>query len=62
MYVEDRIASLCDRLLASTDPDEARAVARELQDAIHDHVEDLRIRAHTLPLTSLDLPTQHRII
>lgn len=56
MYVEDRIASLCDRLLASTDPEEARAVARELQEAIHDHVEDLRIRAHTLRLISVDVP------
>ena len=56
MYVEDRITSLCDRLLASADHDEARAVARELQEAIHDHVEDLRIRAHTLKITSVDVP------
>lgn len=56
MYVEDRITSLSDRLLASTDPDEARAVASDLQEAIHDHVEDLRIRAHTLKIASVDLP------
>ena len=48
MYVEDRITSLCEKLLASTDPEEARIVAHELQEEIHDHIEDLRIRAHTL--------------
>ena len=61
MYVEDRMTSLCDRLLASADPDEARYFARELQEAIHDHVEDLRIRVHTLPLTSLDVPEDRRV-
>lgn len=60
MYVEDRITSLCERLLASTDPDEARYFARELQEAIHDHVEDLRIRVHTLPIMGLEMPEQRR--
>ena len=59
MYVEDRITSLCNRLLASADPDEARIFARALQEAIHDHIEDLRIRVHTLPITSLDVNADH---
>ena len=62
MYVEDRIAGLCDRLIASVEPEDTHLCALELQEAIHDHIEDLRIRVHTLPITGLEMPAARRIV
>ncbi len=41
--MQDRIKLLCRRLMESQDEKEAHCVAQELQQALHDHLEMLRL-------------------
>lgn len=40
--MQDRITRLCTKLIGTERPDEIHPVARELQRAIHDHVDRVR--------------------
>jgi hypothetical protein len=39
-----RIKSLCQRMLISENPEEVHALASDLQAAIHEHIEALRLK------------------
>lgn len=55
METEDRITSLCNKLISTSDQDEARAIGRKLQDAIHEHIENIRAKVTELPVTKVEL-------
>jgi hypothetical protein len=44
--LEDKIRHLCTKVLATDDPLELQAIAKELQQAIHRHVSEILERAH----------------
>ena len=50
------IRELCQKLLDTPDDSlEFYALADDLRTAIHEHIEDLRVLTHTLPITPKDL-------
>lgn len=50
--VEEKVRDLCVRLLAADAPEEFHALADELRDALHEHIEDMRERASQLALAN----------
>ena len=53
---QQQIRELCQKLLDTPDNSlEFYAVADDLRTTIHEHIEDLRVLTHTLPITPKDL-------
>lgn len=48
--MEEEIRRLCWELQKTTDPDEMEALGEQLRDAIHEHVESLRLELNALPV------------
>lgn len=56
----DRIRELCARLAASKEPDEVNVILPELQSAIHEAIEQLRLRAIAVFSGHPDLANERR--
>jgi len=53
--MNDRIVSLSKELLEAQDLEEARRIARELQQALRDHVDELHGKVRGIPKRNTDL-------
>lgn len=58
--LDDRIRQLCERVSVTQDPEELELILPELQAALHEAIERLRIRAVAVLTGDPDIPDQRR--